>query len=65
MDNYRAFMPLIIFVILLSLAIAAGNGLLVFVMQRPLDKIPFILQFIVHGITLGFFAVLAKKYFLK
>ncbi len=67
MDNLdtRALWPVMIFAALLILAVVVGNALLVFVLQRPLEQIPNILKFIVHGISLGFIAALAKKYFVK
>jgi hypothetical protein len=63
MINPRSLYPVVVFVGLLVLAIIVGNAFLTFVMQRPIDQVPNFLKFIVHGISLTFIALLAKKYF--
>jgi hypothetical protein len=63
--NSRALLPVFVFVVLLVVAIIVGNAFLSYVLRRPVEDVPLIFKMIVHGITLGFIALLAKKYFVK
>lgn len=61
----KELFPVFIFTILLILAIIVGNAFLTFLFQRPIDDVPNLVKFIVHGISLTIIGLLAKKYFLR
>ncbi len=63
--NTKALLPVFVFTVLLIGAIVVGNAFLSYVLRRPVEDVPLIFKMIVHGITLGFIALLAKKYFVK
>ena len=61
----RELFPVAVFTTMLVLAVLLGNWFLVTVAQRPLEQIPNVFKFIIHGISLVIIAGLAKKYFVK
>lgn len=61
----RELFPVVVFTTMLVLAVLLGNWFLVTVGQRPLEQIPNVFKFIVHGVSLVIIGALAKKYFVK
>lgn len=61
--NTRALLPVIVFILMLGLAIVAGNFVIAKIIHIPLDKAPFFLKAIVHGVALGGVFYVGAKYF--
>ncbi len=61
----RELFPVAVFTTMLVLAVLLGNWFLVTAAQRPLEQIPNVFKFVIHGISLVIIAGLAKKYFVK